>query len=52
LWNNSLRKLDEPSLQAIFSPLAQVEEITLDSQEKLSKLESIFPNLKGKFKIV
>jgi len=47
----NLWQLDEPRLQAIFSHLIHIEEVILKSQEEASKLESLFPNLIGKFKI-
>jgi len=50
-WND-LWQLDEPRLQAIFSHLTQIEEVFLESQEEVSRLESLFPNLKGKINIV
>jgi len=52
LWDNGLWKLDEPRLCAIFSHLTQIEEVFLESQEEASKIESLFPNLIGKIKIV
>jgi len=48
---NNLWELDKPRLQAIFSHLIHIEEVILKSQEEVSKLESLFPNLIGKFKI-
>jgi len=60
LWNvrsmdlrlNNLWKLDEPRLQAIFSHLTKIEEVFLDSQEVISKLESLYPNRIGKLKVL
>jgi len=52
LSGNSLYQLDELSLHAIFSHLTQIEEVILDSQGEGSMLESFFPNLIGKIKIV
>jgi len=60
LWNvrsidlggNDLWQLDEPRLHAIFSRLVHIEEVILVSQEERSMLESLFPNLIGKIKIV
>jgi len=59
LWNvrsidlryNDLWHLDVPSLQTIFSHLVHIEEVILDSPTEVSKLESIFPDLRGKLKV-
>jgi len=52
LSRNNLWQFDEPRLQAIFSHLFYIDEVVLESQEMSSKLESLFPNLIGKIKIV
>jgi len=52
LGGNGLWQLDEPSLQAIFSHLIHIGEVILDSREEVARLESLFPHLIGKFKIV
>jgi len=51
IWKNDIWELDEPRFQAIFSHLTQIEEVFLESQEEVTRLESLFPNLIGKFKI-